>query len=132
MAAARAPFRQMLLHPLLSVSFATRSVGVSAENPDPGSLEHRAYVEASRVTHVSADDPPFLMIHGDADTGVFFKQSEVLEPALKKAGVEVRLLRIPSGGHGPKLDGAKTPPDYVGEMIRWLDQHLIRSRDPRP
>lgn len=103
-----------------------------AINPDPSSLEHRTFVEASPVTYVSGDDPPFLMVHGDADTRVFFKQSEVLEAALKNAGVEVRLLRVPSGGHGPKFDGAKNPPDYINEMIRWLDQHLIRSRDRNP
>ena len=103
-----------------------------AINPDPGSLEHRTFVEASPVTYVSADDPPFLMVHGDADTRVFFKQSEVLEAALRKAGVEVKLLRIPGGGHGPKFDGASNPPDYIGEMIHWLDQHLIRSRDTKP
>jgi acetyl esterase/lipase len=103
-----------------------------AINWDPSSFEHRTFVEASPVTYVSADDPPFLMVHGDADTRVFFKQSEVLEAALRKAGVQVKLLRVPSGGHGPKFDGANNPPDYIGEMIHWLDQHLIGRRIPKP
>jgi acetyl esterase/lipase len=103
-----------------------------AINADPGSLEYRTFVEASPVTHVSADDPPFLLIHGDADTRVFFKQSEVFEASLRKAGVEVNLLRIPGGGHGPEFDGAKNPPDYIGEMIRWLDRHFTKQPISQP
>jgi dipeptidyl aminopeptidase/acylaminoacyl peptidase len=95
-------------------------------NTDPKSAEHRMFVEASPVSHVSPDDPPFLLIHGDADPRVFFSQSEALEAALKQVGVKVTLLRIPKGGHGPKFDGAKTPPpDYIGEMCRWMDEQLI-------
>lgn len=55
---------------------------------------------ASPVTYVSKDDPPFLIIHGDADTLVPYAQSVELEEALKKAGVDVILQRIPGGGHG--------------------------------
>ena len=67
-----------------------------------------------------------LLIHGDADKTVPFEQSELMEKALKAAGVPVRLLRIPGGDHGPTFPGAKNPPDYMGEMIRWLDQYLKR------
>lgn len=88
------------------------------------SIEERTYREASPINHVTSDDPPFLLIHGDADETVPFEQSESMKAALEKAGVEVKLLAIPGGGHGPTFPGAKNPPDYIAAMIDWLDQHL--------
>ncbi len=55
---------------------------------------------ASPVTYVSADDPPFLIMHGDRDRTVPFHQSELLHAALKKAGVDVTFIPIPGAGHG--------------------------------
>ena len=51
-----------------------------------------------------------------------------MKTALSEAGVEVELLRIPGGGHGPRFDRVveggepirrepKNPPDYIGAMI---------------
>ena len=94
----------------------------------PSILERKTYREVSPVTHVSADDAPFLMIHGDADDTVPFEQSELMEAALKKSGVEVKLIRVPGGGHGPNFDGATNPPDYLEETVRWLNRHLGVSR----
>jgi hypothetical protein len=43
----------------------------------------------------------------------------------------VKLVKVPGGGHGPRFDGAKNPPDYIGEMIRWLEQNLpARQSNP--
>jgi acetyl esterase/lipase len=72
--------------------------------------------EASPITYVTPDDPPLLLIHGDADQYVPFAQSQVMLAALKAKGVEVRLIRIPGGGHG-----ANDPP----EAARWLNRHLL-------
>jgi acetyl esterase/lipase len=99
------------------------------------SVEYKSYREASPLfylskDHLSNNDPPFLLMHGDADQLVVFKNSEIMEEALKQAGVEVKLLRIPGGTHGADFPGAKNPPDYLGEMIRWFDQHL-RATDKR-
>jgi fermentation-respiration switch protein FrsA (DUF1100 family) len=38
--------------------------------------EYRRYAEASTITHVTPDDPPFLLFHGDADPAVPFEQSQ--------------------------------------------------------
>jgi acetyl esterase/lipase len=91
---------------------------------DPKSVEARKYWEASPVNHVTPDDAPILMMHGDADATVPIEQSQLMEQALKKAGVPASLLRIPGGAHGPTFAGAKNPPDYMGAMIQWLDRHL--------
>ncbi len=55
---------------------------------------------ASPVTHITKDDPPFLIVHGDADPVVPVRQSRILAEALKKAGVDVTLRIIPGAGHG--------------------------------
>ncbi|MDW8026457.1 MAG: alpha/beta hydrolase [Armatimonadota bacterium] len=57
-------------------------------------------MRASPVTYVTPDDPPFLIMHGDKDMVVPFNQSVLLFEALKKAGVEVTLVRLKGAGHG--------------------------------
>ena len=94
---------------------------------DPNSIEFRLFVEASPISHVSADDPPFLLMHGDADQVVPFDQSIRMERALKEAGVPVKLMRISGGAHGPNFGGMENPPDYIGEMIRWFNHYLVQD-----
>ena len=88
------------------------------------SVEYKTYQEASPLRHITKDAPPFLLMHGDADHVVAFRNSEVMEDALRHEGVEVKLLRVPGGDHGADFPGAKNPPDYLGEMVRWFDRHL--------
>ena len=92
--------------------------------PRTDSVEHRRFVAASPVTHVTADDPPVLLIHGDADDVVSYENAEVMKAALEKTSVPVDLLRIPGAGHGPTFPGAVNPPDYIGAMVDWFDRHL--------
>jgi len=99
-------------------------LGLSIKNAIPGSIEYKRFVEASPVSYVSPDAAPFLLMHGDADQTVPFDQSEIMADALEKAGVEVKLLRVPGGGHGPVFRGTKNPPDYVGGMVRWFDRFI--------
>ena len=91
------------------------------------SAEYRMHVEASPVTYITRDDPPFLLMHGDKDEQVSYSQSEEMEAKLKSAGVPVKLLRIAGAGHGPAFPGAINPPDYLGEMVRWFDLHLAKK-----
>ena len=62
------------------------------------------------------------------DTTVPIKHSELMEAALKKAGVLVKLVRLPGGGHGPAFFRAqKDWPDFQAETVRWFDQHLQKK-----
>lgn len=56
--------------------------------------------KANPVTYVTAEDPPFLIMHGDKDPLVPVNQSQLLEAALRKAGVPVVLHVIAGAGHG--------------------------------
>lgn len=95
-------------------------------NPDthPGAPEYRIAKEASPLSHVSADCPPFLLMHGEEDDLVPIAQSEKLAEALEEAGVAVELVRIPGAAHGPDFPGAKIPPDIGGRASAWFDKHL--------
>ncbi len=55
---------------------------------------------ANPITYASADDPPFLILHGDQDRTVLPNQSQLLHDALKKVGVNVRLGIVKGQGHG--------------------------------
>ena len=95
---------------------------------DARSAEARRYAEASPITHVSADDPPLLMLHGDADDIVPFAQAERMQQAFEEAGVPVSLLRVPGGGHDDTFGGVASPPDYIGAMIEWFDRYLTTGK----
>ncbi len=81
--------------------------------------------EASPITWVSADDPPFLLIHGRDDRVVPYEESVRMADALRRAGVEVRLVLIPGAGHGfinrPDTPAARTA---VSAMLDFLDDFL--------
>jgi len=55
--------------------------------------------QASPITYVTKDDPPFLIVHGTADNTVPFEQAEMFSEALKKAGVDVTLVKVLGGSH---------------------------------
>lgn len=92
---------------------------------EKNSIEYKTNFEASPISYVSPDDPPFLLMHGDRDETVPFSQSEDFEKALKAAGVTVKLIRVEGAGHGPSFPGAIHPPDYLGEMVNWFNRYLI-------
>jgi acetyl esterase/lipase len=56
--------------------------------------------QASPITYVSKDDPPFLIVHGDQDMRVPYNQSQRLAERLRDAGVDTTLITITGGGHG--------------------------------
>lgn len=74
---------------------------------------------ANPVTYVTPDDPPFLIVHGDADLLVPHHQSTILEAALRKAGVRVRLVTIPGGPHGGETVAKGLPMalDFLEEVL---------------
>ncbi len=83
--------------------------------------------EASPLSQVLSSSPPCLLIHGDADVLVPYEQSALMQAALRGVGVPVELLCIPGAGHGPDFPGPTHPPDYLGAMVAWLDQYLLRK-----
>jgi acetyl esterase/lipase len=78
--------------------------------------------ELSPVTHVSAGDPPTILIHGDADEAVPVQQSRELLARLHAANVPSRLVVREGKAHawaGWEADSAL--------VADWFDAHLRRS-----
>jgi acetyl esterase/lipase len=76
---------------------------------------------AAPLTHVSKDDAPILMMHGDMDRLVPLSQSEVLHEALKKAGVDSTLHVVKGAGHG--FGG----PEISKLVNDFFDRHLKKD-----
>ena len=55
---------------------------------------------ANPITYISADDPPFLIVHSDQDPLVNIRQSRIFHDALQKAKVDSRLHEVVGAGHG--------------------------------
>ena len=77
---------------------------------------------ANPVTHVSLDDSPFLIMHGDNDDLVPMKQNELLNEALKKAGVETKLHIVKGAGHG--FGG----PEIEKVVAHFFESHLKQEK----
>jgi acetyl esterase/lipase len=74
---------------------------------------------ANPITYVTPADPPFLICHGDQDPLVPHHQSELLESALRQAGVPVTFYSVKGAGHGNFSD------PQVAELTRaFLAKHL--------
>lgn len=76
---------------------------------------------ASPLSHVTGDDPPFLIMHGDRDPLVPHQQSVALNGALKKAGVDSTLKTLEGSGHG---DGAFRRPDSLATVRAFFVRTL--------
>jgi alpha-L-fucosidase 2 len=87
--------------------------------------EPQALREASPITYVGKNAPPFLQILGDRDEYIPFTEATNLQAALQKVGVRCDIIRIPNGAHGTgnwhTLPGV---PDWERQMIEWLNARL--------
>ncbi|MBL8211444.1 MAG: alpha/beta hydrolase [Bryobacterales bacterium] len=81
--------------------------------------------KASPLTYVNKGDPPFLIVHGDADPLVHFTQSQFLDKALRAAGVPVELVILPGAGHGGPAFNA---PEIRQKVVQFLDRNIRDAR----
>jgi len=88
--------------------------GPVAEHPELAAL-------ASPVTHVDSSDPPFLIVHGDADRTVPYEQSVALHQALAAAGVDATLHIVGRAGHGG------FPPEVNLLVVAFFDRVLAEE-----
>lgn len=77
--------------------------------------------DMSPIAHISANLPPFLLVHGTADGIVPYQQSERMLAKLRSAGVAAELITVEGGGHG--LRGWEISSRFSGyrrKVIDWL------------
>lgn len=79
--------------------------------------------QISPITHVSPDDPPTLIIHGDADHLVPIQQAQTLIAELQEAGVPAKLITREKAGHGWGNIRAD-----LSLFADWFDEHLGKAQ----
>lgn len=78
--------------------------------------------QISPLYHASSDDPPTLIIHGDADLLVPIQQAELIIDKLKTLGVPTKLVVKPGAKHGgPQFA------DSFQIIADWFDEHLAKK-----
>jgi len=75
----------------------------------------------SPLLHVSADDPPTLLLAGAKDDLVPIQHSRNIQSAFDKAEVTSRLIEFPNAGHGFRGDDVK---EATNAMVAWFETHL--------
>jgi acetyl esterase/lipase len=80
------------------------------------------YRRASPLTYVRSNSPPFLILHGTADTTVNPEQSRMLADKLQAAGVEHELVLIPNAPHTFHLQPSQR--DLRPGVLQFLDRYL--------
>lgn len=106
-----------------SLFFAGGVVPGAAERFVAIDVEDEAGASVSPILFVTPDDPPTLLIHGDADALVDFNNSELMYAALSEGDVETELVVIEGAGHG-----FRTPEDRAqasDALVAWFKEHLV-------
>jgi len=76
----------------------------------------------SPVNHITSDDPPTLIIHGDKDWLVPIQQAEIFVEKLKSVNVEAKLVVKPGAEHGwPDMS------KEAEQIADWFDAHLKKA-----
>jgi len=74
--------------------------------------------------HVTADDPPTLLVTGDKDTLVPMEHSEKIRVQFQEKHVPCDLMIIPGAGHGFQGDDAKQASDAT---VAWFKKYLLQQ-----
>ncbi|MCE2727719.1 MAG: alpha/beta hydrolase [Planctomycetaceae bacterium] len=83
---------------------------------------------ASPLAHVSADDPPLLLVHGGHDAQVPADQAVRLDAACRAAGIDCRLVRLDGVGHDVTVDAGTAAGAAV---LAFLDRVLADAGGPK-
>ena len=79
----------------------------------------------SPLLHVSPDDPPTLLVHGDLDKLVPIDHSENILEAFKSAKVTAKMVVIEGAAHGFRGQDLTTA---MNALVEWFETHLAESR----
>ncbi len=79
----------------------------------------------SPLMHVTSDDAPTLLVHGDQDQLVPIWHSEKISKALADVNVDHRMITIEGAAHGFDAEGNRR---MIEGLLAWFDEHLV---DPK-
>jgi acetyl esterase/lipase len=86
---------------------------------------------ASPVTYVRPAGPPILVVHGESDEVVPYRQAEIFAEKLRTAGNGGAIIKVKNAKHGfaPVSGDAEIRPALT-EIFRLLVSHLARELEP--
>jgi acetyl esterase/lipase len=86
--------------------------------------------QASPVKHVTADDPPFLLIHGEKDETVPINQSDILYRQLLETGLDVEFIRVKNAGHTYEAVGenpiSPSADEIKDAIMEFWEKYLVK------
>ncbi len=86
------------------------------------------YRQASPITYVSPAVPPILLVHGEEDPAVTFKDSQSMAERLRAVGADVTLIPVKHAGHdfrsSPGTPISPSAEEIVARTIEFFDKHL--------
>ena len=91
----------------------------------PLSFDAELEDDVSPILHVTADDAPVLMIHGDQDMLVPVSHSRDILPKFEKVGVASELVVVAGAKHGYSDEENRTT--VVPAMVNWFRRHLAQD-----
>lgn len=80
--------------------------------------------DCSPVLHVTPDDAPTLLVHGDKDKLVPIDHSKKIRAEFKKKKVPCELLVIEGAAHGFRGEDGKRASDA---LVAWFEKHLAEK-----
>lgn len=82
--------------------------------------------QLSPIQNVRRDMPPFLFIHGTADSLVPFAQSTQMCARMRQDGASCEVYPVEGAGHGIRwwTSSSRGADNYKRKMVQWLQQEL--------
>ena len=87
-------------------------------------FEKEKAADISPILFVTPDDPPTLLIHGDADTTVNISHSQRMFQALQENKIKSNFITLPGAGHGFRdADAQKAQ----AALVAWFEETLKKK-----
>ena len=82
------------------------------------------YIEHSAIFAVDRIKTPLLLMHGEQDHNVPYRQSMEMYYAMRRLGKDVKWVTYTHGGHGMSIWSVDDVYDYHRQILSWWDGHL--------
>ena len=101
-------------------------VFTNGEGSPPLTFDAAKEPDVSPSLHVTADDAPVPMIHGDKDLLVPIEHSQNILPVFEKEGVKSKLVTIEGTAHG--FSNEQNVKTVLPAMVGWFEEKLAEKK----
>ena len=108
-----------------SLFYANGAIPSAIERFSAVDLEESVAASISPILHVSSDDPPTMLVHGDADTLVDLNTSQTIHAALQANNVATELIVIDGGKH--VFPDPENKAQAMEALVGWFETHLAAN-----